>query len=446
MSLPFYIDPTYAAKKIPINQQWFRTVMNHPLFQRLRNIGQTSCSDHLFITHRHSRFEHSLGTSYLAKIACENFDVDESLKDKVIFSGMCHDLGHGPFSHSLEYYVLPKLNVHNFCHEDYSVKIATEIYKDLKYPNFDIEDLAEILNNGGKNLDNEIFHLISNKSFGVDVDRADYMLRDSFLLGVDLNLEVEKLFGSMVLEKNINNKAYALALKAEAVPLFHKFIETRYMMFEQLYYQPLATGRNLLVARLLFEADAFTHLSQKLINFDEFVHLDDHILKEATKYKNKNPQLDKTIQMIEHNQGYHFCVEFKIVDEHTSSKKPKDMDLYSHKLKEEILGKDSDIIDDVEIHFVRIDSFKDVDYDNILIKDGTEIIKLPEYLAKNGLSPLKQKIYQRFRIYVLSEEMIEPVLDKFRGYAESHAESVKDINYDPSIYDIFKATEKLMSN
>lgn len=440
MSLPYYVDPIYPSKKIPITREWTRTVMNHPMFQRLRHIGQTACADYLFISHRHSRYEHSLGTGYLASLVCENFDIDEKLKNKVMFAAMCHDLGHGPFSHSLEYFVLPKLDIHDFCHEDYSVEIAHRIYKDIKNPDFDIEDLKEILNNGGKNLDNKIFHLISNKSFGVDVDRADYMLRDSFLLGIDLNLQVEELFKGIVLEKGLNGKSYTLALKAEVIPLFHHFIESRYLMFHHMYSQPLATGRNLLIARLLYESESSINLAKRLRNLEDFLEMDDHIIKEAYKCKGINQSLDQIIDLAEHNQGYHFCVEFEISDSDMPSRNPKAMVEYTHRLKEDILGSEFKYKNDVEFYFARIDSFKDLDYSNILIRDDKSVFKLPEYLDKTNIPPLTRKVFQRFRVFVLKEEMVDPVLIKVNAYLEREGFKISNVNYDPTIYDIYKAT------
>lgn len=441
MSLPYYVDPTYPTKKISIVQKWFRAVMNHPMFQRLKHIGQTACADYLFISHRHSRFEHSLGTCYLAGLVCDNLNINAAVKDKVMFASLCHDLGHGPFSHSLEYFTLPKLGIHDFCHEDFSVDIANKIYEEIEEPGFEIGDLGEILNNGGRNLDNEIFNLVSNKSFGVDVDRADYLMRDSYLLGIDLNLQLEKLFKGLVLETDINGKSKVLGIKAEIVRLFHHFIEMRYLMFENMYCQPIATGRNLLVARLLYEADSHIGLSKRLKALDSFVQLDDHILQDALKQRHINDKLDRTIKLVEYNDAYRFVVEFELKDDQMQSKNPKLMSEYSNKLKDIIFGSDCKYKEDVEIYFARIDSFKDVDYPNITVRDGDKIMKLPDYLINAKIEPLKQRIFERFRIFVLSDDMIDEVIEKFKAYEETHKNLVVNVNYDPMIYDIYRALD-----
>ena len=442
MSLPYYVDPIYPCKQISIDKEWLRTVMNHPMFQRLKDIGQTSCADYLFIAHRHSRYEHSLGTGYLAKRVCAGFDIDNSLKDKLVFASICHDLGHGPFSHSLEYFVLPKLGIHDFCHEAYSVEIANKIYDTIPDPGFDIDNLGEILNNGGRNLDNEVFNLVSNKSFGVDVDRADYMVRDSYLLGIDLGLELDKLFGGFVLEKAANGKSFVLALRADVVPLFHHFIRMRYLMFEHLYTQPLTTGRNLLVARLLCEADPYLKLSTRVKTLTEFVGLTDHILQEALKLKNKNDRLDKTIKLVEYNQAYHFCVEFEMKDEQIKNQTSKFMHEYTETLKDKILGPEFAQKEDVEVYFAKIDSFKDTDYDNIAIKHNGQLLKLPEYLERAELEPLERRVFRRFRVFALTEDLVDSVLDKFKQFEKAHEDQIINVNYDPMIYDLYRALGK----
>ena len=61
--------------------------------------------------------------------------------EKVKFMGLCHDLGHGPFSHLFEHQILPRIGLENFNHEDYSIKLATKIYDDLDDPVFSIKDI-----------------------------------------------------------------------------------------------------------------------------------------------------------------------------------------------------------------------------------------------------------------------------------------------------------------
>ncbi len=153
----------------------------------------------VYLGHTHSRLEHSIGTSNHLKeiLDLKSFyqgKLNKETKDQAVFAALCHDVGHGPFSHVFEYIVLPRIDrIYNFEHENFSIKIAERIFEDLKTPTFEFDGIEEIIKNGGKNLSNEIFNLVSNKRFGIDVDRLDYLLRDSFYSGIDLKINVDKI-------------------------------------------------------------------------------------------------------------------------------------------------------------------------------------------------------------------------------------------------------------
>ena len=78
-------------------------------------------------------------------------------------------MGHGPFSHIFEDTILPKFGVKHFSHEKFSVKIAKLIAKEIGF-GLDENEMEDILKNGGKNQRNEVYHLVSNKRFGIDSD------------------------------------------------------------------------------------------------------------------------------------------------------------------------------------------------------------------------------------------------------------------------------------
>ena len=97
-----YYDYVSSEKEIVVTDDFWKTTIKHPHFSRLKHIKQLGNSVEVFVNNNHTRYSHSLGTGFLV---CALLDgkIEKSEKDKAIFAGLCHDIGHGPFSHSLEH-------------------------------------------------------------------------------------------------------------------------------------------------------------------------------------------------------------------------------------------------------------------------------------------------------------------------------------------------------
>uniref|UniRef100_A0A0V0J3H5 Deoxynucleoside triphosphate triphosphohydrolase SAMHD1 n=2 Tax=Schistocephalus solidus TaxID=70667 RepID=A0A0V0J3H5_SCHSO len=182
-------------------------VIDTPEFQRLRNIKQLGPVYFVFPTCSHTRFEHSLGTYHLvsrllralqADVPCEAVRLNEAECSALKLAALCHDLGHGPFSHLWEYFMRsggPKYEV--VTHEKMSGRILRWIIQQNP-------DLAASISEAAIDLDlvcalieanpsreqlkslkekSFIFELLSNSTNGMDADKWEYILRDSFYLG-----------------------------------------------------------------------------------------------------------------------------------------------------------------------------------------------------------------------------------------------------------------------
>ena len=178
-------------------------VMDTPIFQRLKRLKQLGTADHVFPTATHSRFEHSIGVAHLAGKLCQILQSKEmpigaeppSDRDIlcVKLAGLCHDIGHGPFSHVFEH-VVPK-----FSHEKMSVKLLEMLFagtdrylhleqfcardgeplndnQDLTFVTELIDGVAPKHRRGRERSKWYLYSIISSKAF--DVDRCDYLLRD----------------------------------------------------------------------------------------------------------------------------------------------------------------------------------------------------------------------------------------------------------------------------
>lgn len=249
-------DPIHGF--ISLNElEW--DIINQPDFQRLRRIKQLGFTDMVYPGAMHSRFEHSLGVMH---IASEMFDsitlrrkefLEKELcfnstgleKDKVIvrLSGLLHDIGHGPFSHGSEELmpVDPKSRK-KYTHEQYSSAIITTKFKDIieNHPfnlnyNIKAQDIADLLTGKSANLKRSLLWkgLISSQ---MDADRADYLLRDSYHIGV--------AYGSFDLQRLLNTISVGLddedtpriALEYQGLQVAEAFILARYLMFKQVYF------------------------------------------------------------------------------------------------------------------------------------------------------------------------------------------------------------------
>ena len=171
-------------------------IIDTPEFQRLRNIKQLGIVNLVFPSANHTRFEHSIGVYYLAGELLNNLKNNQPelniTKREILLikiGGLCHDLGHGPFSHLLDNVILKEEESIYKEHENRSCLILNHIIKKYNIPINDEEltFIYSIINptNYKKKTDKIFFYeIISNTRNGIDVDKFDYLKRDTFYLGL----------------------------------------------------------------------------------------------------------------------------------------------------------------------------------------------------------------------------------------------------------------------
>ncbi|XP_039264168.2 uncharacterized protein LOC120339982 [Styela clava] len=182
-------------------------IINTPQFQRLRNIKELSGKYFVYPGASHSRFEHSIGTAYLAgklvRHLKENQDLEIDDRDVlcVEIAGLCHDLGHGPFSHLFDGMFMKKLkkreseeerveNEKYLPHKDISCKMLNLLLDGIEEKIVSEEErqfIKEMIAGSGKGCTSDrcfLYEIISNKTNGVDVDKWDYFARDCHHLGI----------------------------------------------------------------------------------------------------------------------------------------------------------------------------------------------------------------------------------------------------------------------
>ncbi|HEB62777.1 MAG TPA: HD domain-containing protein, partial [Bacteroidetes bacterium] len=246
-------------------------IIDHPYFQRLRRIKQMGLADYVYPSANHTRFSHSLGALYLLKRSIETLkwkgvDISEEEYKAASISILLHDIGHSPFSHSLEKVFLP------LGHEEVSLKLMHRLNEE-----FDGELDMAIQMFLGK-YDRRFFHqLISGQ---VDVDRLDYLTRDSFFTGV-----AEGVIGYDRIIKMFNVVKDKLVIEEKGVYSIEKFLIARKIMYWQVYMHKTSIVAdkmlNILLNYILNEAQEkdFNLLPERLKVFKEIDDVEAKIIE-----------------------------------------------------------------------------------------------------------------------------------------------------------------------
>ncbi|MDH5414403.1 MAG: HD domain-containing protein, partial [Flavobacteriaceae bacterium] len=167
-------DPIYGFINIP--SALIFDIIEHPYFQRLRRISQMGLSHFVYPGAHHTRFEHAIGAMYLMQktirtLKSKDIKISDREAEALLISILLHDIGHGPFSHTLEHSL-----VTNIKHEEISLLFMKELNKEF---NGKLSLAIEIFQ--GKYKRQFFNQLVSGQ---LDIDRLDYLKRDSFYTGV----------------------------------------------------------------------------------------------------------------------------------------------------------------------------------------------------------------------------------------------------------------------
>lgn len=220
----FYInDPIYGLVELAPRQ--IATLVNHSWVQRLRYIRQLGLSYMVFPSANHSRFEHSLGVYHLTAQALDTLSRAVTITEEERLATLCaallHDIGHGPFSHALEGVLLP------YTHEQITLAMVDALSGQVDAP----LPLAKqiLLGTYGRAF---LCELVCSQ---LDMDRLDYLVRDSFFTGVS-----EGVVGYGRIIRLLTVRDEHLAIAAKALYSVERFLWARYTMFWQVYIHKTA--------------------------------------------------------------------------------------------------------------------------------------------------------------------------------------------------------------
>ena len=229
-------DPIYGFITIP-NPLLF-DLMQHPYFQRLRRISQMGLSYLVYPGAHHTRFHHALGCMHIMQKAIEvlrfkGISISEDESNALLIAILLHDIGHGPFSHAMEHSIVENVN-----HEAISLLFMNKLNEE-----FDGKlDLAiQIFK--GEYPRKFMLQLISSQ---LDMDRMDYLKRDSFYTGVaEGNINSDRLIQMMSVVDD------TLVIEEKGIYSVEKFLMARRLMYWQAYLHKTSLVAELILTKVL---------------------------------------------------------------------------------------------------------------------------------------------------------------------------------------------------
>ncbi|MBZ4044640.1 HD domain-containing protein [Flavobacterium hibisci] len=247
--LKIFNDPIYGFISIP--NELIYDLIQHPYFQRLRRISQMGLSYLVYPGANHTRFHHALGCMHLMQKAIETLRfkgvvISSDEECALLIAILLHDIGHGPFSHAMEKSIVEDVN-----HESISLLFMNQ----LNYE-FDGKLSLAIQVFKGEYHRKFMLQLISSQ---LDMDRMDYLKRDSFYTGVaEGNVNSERLIQMMNVENDV------LVIEEKGIYSVEKFLLSRRLMYWQAYLHKTSLVAELILMKVLKRAKELTLKGIKL--------------------------------------------------------------------------------------------------------------------------------------------------------------------------------------
>jgi len=236
-------DPIYGF--ITIGHDLIFDIIQHPYFQRLRRIKQLGMTDMVYPGALHTRFHHAIGAMHLMGLALnrlrsKNVEINNDEYLACMVAILLHDVGHGPFSHTLEHGLL-----NNVRHEDISILIMQKLDQEF---NGELRLAIKIFTNKYKR---KFFNQLINGQ--LDADRLDYLKRDSFFTGV-----VEGNIGAIRIIEMLNVVDDHLVIEEKGIYSIENFLNARKLMYWQVYLHKTTVSAEKMLNNLIGRAKLLT--------------------------------------------------------------------------------------------------------------------------------------------------------------------------------------------
>lgn len=294
-------DPVYGF--ITFND-WEKEIIDHPAFQRLRRIHQLSLTSMVYPGATHTRFEHSLGVMHLATLMYDaivnNDDSKKILEDRLSYNeagikknkqlirlaALLHDVGHAPFSHTAEE-IMPindqTRKLHR--HEDYTTAIIKGPLKkvienhQINKTNYNItaEEVAALIEGNVEILGQKIFWKVIISS-QLDADKGDYLLRDSYYIGVKYGIyDHSRLINTIALGVDPESDEVVLGVNQDGWHVAESIVIARYQIFTQVYFHKTRRAYDFHIKEAMKKVLDNSKLPPPK-DIDKFIDLDDYTI------------------------------------------------------------------------------------------------------------------------------------------------------------------------
>lgn len=398
-------------------------------FQRLRDLKQLGAAHMVYPGAVHTRFEHSLGVYWLAgeavqmlkkyqglELGIDNFDIQT-----VKLAGLLHDVGHGPFSHLFQSEFLPLvMNGTEWSHEQMSTKMVDHIV-DKHHIDVDSEMMRKvkemILASSGSAPKNDagekrfLYDIVANGRNGVDVDKFDYIVRDSRACGLGCSFEFQRLMQTMRVMGD------EICYRAKEYLTVHKLFATRADLYRTVYVHPKVKAIELMIVDALVEANDYLQISSFIEDPSEYWKLDDSIIKTIETAPNQELRESRNlIRRIRTRNLYQFCNEYAVPrDKIENFKDVTAQDIVCSQKNGGVLLKEEDVaVSNVRIDLTRgrhnplqrISFFKDY--------ESEEKFSIPD----DRISHLLPTCFQDMivRVYAKKPELVGAISEAFENF------------------------------
>jgi uncharacterized protein len=285
-------DPVYGF--ITIDDELILQLIAHPFYQRLRRIHQMAMAHLVYPGAVHTRLHHSLGAYHLMRCALQELtgkgiDITPEEQQAAKIAILLHDIGHGPFSHALE-----NAMVEGMHHEEISLLIIKDMNKQFDGK---LQMAIDIFTD---NYPKKFLHqLVSGQ---LDVDRMDYLTRDSFFTGV-----IEGAIGYDRILKMLTVHNGELMIEEKGIYSIEKFLVARRLMYWQVYLHKTVLSAEQMLKRIIKRAkfvkatcheplNSFINLPIEQVTLEQFCSIDDYDVLVAIKHWCNHP--DKVLAIL----------------------------------------------------------------------------------------------------------------------------------------------------